>query len=214
MGKYQEDAMEIAIIGAGNVGKALGTGWRKAGHQVLFGMRDPAGEKAAAVKAEEFAVASPREAAAQASVIVLALPWRGIEDSVKALGPLGGKIVVDATNPLSPSLDLAIGHNDSAGETVARNAPGAKVVKAFNTTGFGNMSNSAYPGGKLMMTVAGDDAAAKLTVMSLATDLGFDPVDAGPLVMSRYLEPLAMVWIKLAMAQKMGSNFGFAILRR
>jgi predicted dinucleotide-binding enzyme len=210
----RENAMEIAIIGAGNVGRALGTGWHKAGHRVRFGMRDPAGEKAAAVTAAGFAVARPREAAAQAPVVVLALPWRGIEDSIKALGPLAGKIVVDATNPLSPTFDLAIGLDESAGETVARHAPGAKVVKAFNTTGFGNMANSAYPGGKLMMTIAGDDAAAKLTVMSLATDLGFEPVDTGPLTMSRYLEPMAMVWIKLAMAQKMGRDFGFAILRR
>jgi len=133
---------------------------------------------------------------------------------VKELGSLAGKIVVDAINPLTPDFSLAIGHDDSAGETVARLAPGARVVKAFNTTGANNMADSRYGGGKLMMPVAGDDAAAKATVMSLAADLGFEPIDVGPLAMSRHLEPMAMVWIKLALVQKLGRNFGFALLRR
>jgi len=96
----------------------------------------------------------------------------------------------------------------------ARDANGAKVVKAFDTTGANNMANSTYGGGKLMMPVAGDDADAKKTVMGLAADLGFEPIDAGPLAMSRYLEPTAMLWIKLAYAQGMGREFGFALLRR
>ena len=97
---------------------------------------------------------------------------------------------------------------------MARASPGARVVKAFNTTGANNMADSRYGGGKLMMPIAGDDAAAKQTVMELASDLGFEPVDAGPLAMSRYIEPMAMVWIKLAIVQKQGRDFGFALLRR
>ena len=97
---------------------------------------------------------------------------------------------------------------------MARLASGAKVVKAFNTTGTNNMANSAYAGGKLMMPVAGDDADAKKSVMRLASDLGFEPVNAGPLSMSRYLEPTAMLWIKLAYAQGMGREFGFGLLKR
>jgi predicted dinucleotide-binding enzyme len=122
--------------------------------------------------------------------------------------------VVDAINPLTPDFSLAIGHTDSAGETVARLAPGARVVKAFNTTGANNMADSRYATGKLMMAIAGDDAQAKNVVMGLASDLGFEPIDCGPLAMSRHLEPMAMVWIKLAIAQKMGRNFGFALQRR
>jgi len=78
--------------------------------------------------------------------------------------PLDGKIVVDATNPLTRDLELALGFDDSAGETVARLAPRARIVKAFNTTGSGNMADSRYGGGKLMMAIAGDDAAAKNVV--------------------------------------------------
>jgi predicted dinucleotide-binding enzyme len=76
------------------------------------------------------------------------------------------------------------------------------------------MADSNYPGGKLMMALAGDDAAAKNSVMALVAELGFDPIDTGPLAMSRYLEPLAMLWINLAYAQQLGPNIGFALLRR
>jgi len=156
-----------------------------------------------------------KDAAAAGEVIVLAVPWGAVPDAVKALGALDGKILVDATNPLNPDLSLAVGFNDSGGETVARLAPGARVVKAFNTTGANNMGDSRYAGPtKLMMAVAGDDASAKASVMALARDVGFEPVDAGPLAMSRHLEPLAMLWISLAMVQRMGRDFGFALLRR
>jgi predicted dinucleotide-binding enzyme len=206
--------MNIVIVGAGNVGRALGAGWRKAGHTVTLAVRDPEGGNAAALAQQGFALVAVKQAAAAADVIVLAVPWAALASVVKSLGSLAGKIVVDATNPLAPDMSLAIGHNDSAGETVARLAPGARVVKAFNTTGANNMADSRYSAGKLVMLVAGDDGQAKAITMSLATDLGFEAVDAGPLAMSRQLEPMAMVWIKLAIAQKLGRNFGFALLRR
>lgn len=119
----------------------------------------------------------------------------------------------DATNPLTAKLELAVGFDGSAGETVARLAPGARVVKAFNTTGAENMANARGFAVKPMMPVAGDDAAAKDAVRKLAEELGFEAVDAGPLAMSRQLEPLAMLWIKLAYAQGLGRNFAFALAR-
>jgi 8-hydroxy-5-deazaflavin:NADPH oxidoreductase len=206
--------MNIVIAGAGTVGRALGAGWRKAGHTVTLAVRDPGGGNAATLQQQGFALVAVKEAAAAADVIALAVPWAALASVVKSLGSLAGKIVIDATNPLAPDMSLAIGHNDSASETVARLAPGARVVKAFNTTGANNMADSRYSAGKLVMLVAGDDAQANATAMSLVTDLGFEAVDAGPLAMSRHLEPIAMVWIKLAIAQKLGRNFGFALLRR
>src|SRR3954470_18562963 len=202
------DDMNIVVVGAGNVGRALGGGWRKAGHKVTVAVRDLTGDKVAELTSQGFDIAAAKDAAAAGDVIVLSVPWPALASAVQGLGPLTGKIVVDATNPLAPDMSLAIGHNDSAGETVARLAPGARVVKAFNTTGANNMADSSYAGGRLMMPVAGDDAAAKSIVMQLAGDLGFEPIDTGPLAMSRHLEPMAMVWIKLAIAQKMGRNFG------
>ena len=206
--------MNITIIGAGNVGQALAGAWRKAGHTVTVGVRNPGDPKFADLTQQGIKVTDVGTAARGADVILLAVPWGAVEPTIKALGVLDGKVLVDATNPLTPTLDLALGFTDSAGETVARLAKGARVVKAFNTTGAGNMANTAYPGGKLMMAVAGDDAEAKKTVMGLASDIGFDPVDVGPIAMSRQLEPAAVLWIKLAYAQQQGPNFGFSILRR
>jgi predicted dinucleotide-binding enzyme len=206
--------MNIVICGSGNVGRALAGGWKKAGHSVIFAARDANGAKAAELKQDGYAVAPQAQAAQRADIIVLATPWDAAAPTIKALGNLAGKIVVDATNPLTAKLELALGFSDSAGETVARLASGAKVVKAFNTTGANNMANSTYAGGKVMMPVAGDDADAKKAVMGLAADLGFEPVDAGPLAMSRHLEPMAMLWIKLAYAQGLGREFAFGLLRR
>jgi predicted dinucleotide-binding enzyme len=203
--------MNITIVGSGQVGRALGAGWRKGGHSVTFATRDPAAGKAATLRREGFGVAPLT--AAGADVIVLAIPWTAVESTLHALGPLAGKVLIDCTDPLKSRRELAIGFDDSGGETVAR-LTGARVVKAFSTTGAANMADSRYPGAKLMMAVAGDDAAAKQIVMSLAAELGFDPVDTGPLTMCRYLEPLALIWINLVYTQGLGPDIGFALLRR
>jgi predicted dinucleotide-binding enzyme len=202
------------IAGSGKVGRALAEGWRKAGHGVTFAARDPGGSKAEELKQKGFGVVPLTGAATSADVIVLAVPWSAVETTIEALGSLVGKILIDTTDPIKSKRELALGFGDSGGETVARLSSGAHVVKAFSTTGAGNMADSQYPGGKLMMAVAGDDASAKEIVMSLVAALGFDPVDTGPLAMSRYLEPLAMLWINLAYTQQLGPDIGFALLRR
>src|SRR3954465_4778209 len=143
--------MNITICGSGNVGRALAGGWKKAGHSVTFAARDANGAKAAELKKDGYAVAPHADAAKGAEGVVLATPWDAPAATIKALGNLAGKIVVDATNPLTAKLELALGFSGSAGETVARLASGAKVVKAFNTTGANNMANSNYSSGKLMM---------------------------------------------------------------
>jgi 8-hydroxy-5-deazaflavin:NADPH oxidoreductase len=205
--------MQIVIIGAGNVGQALGAGWRKSGHDVSYALRAATGKNADTVAAQGFRVVSLKETA-DADVIVLAVPWPAVAEALRAAGSLAGKIVIDATNPLTPELELALGFNDSAGETVARSAPAARVVKAFNTTGAGNMATAHAFVAKPMMPLAGDDAEAKATVAKLAEELGFEAVDAGPLKAARLIEPLAMFWIKLAYAQNFGRNFAFSLIRR
>ncbi|HZP76950.1 MAG TPA: NADPH-dependent F420 reductase [Pseudolabrys sp.] len=205
--------MKIAIVGAGNVGRALAGGWRKAGHDVAFAVRDPASDKSKALTADGSRVVAMSGAAANADVVILAVPWPEIENAIKGLGTLTGKIVVDASNPLTKSLDLALGFSDSAGETVARLAKGARVVKAFNTTGAENMSAAKSFTAKAVMPVASDDADAKQTVRKLADDLGFESMDAGPLQAARYLEPMAMLWIKHAYSGA-GTKFAYALTRR
>ena len=206
--------MHIAIVGAGNVGWALGNGWRKAGHDVRYALRDATGKSADKVKGAGFATLPMGEAAVTSEVTLLAVPWGGVADAVKALGDLSGKVLVDATNPLTPVLELALGFTDSAAESLARLAPGAHVVKAFNTTGAENMAGAQAFKAQPMMPVASDDADAKATVMKLAEDLGFETVDAGPLRSARLLEPMAMFWIKQAYVQKFGRDFAFALTRK
>lgn len=210
--------MKIAILGAGNVGGALGKGWAAKGHSLFYGVPDPQSEKIRALVASigsNARAGSVSEAAAGAEVVVLATPWPAAQDAVRAAGNLAGKIVVDCTNPLAPDLSgLVVGHTTSAGEEVAKWAKGARVVKAFNTTGSGNMANARYDSTPPTMCICGDDAAAKASVSKLAEDLGFEAVDAGPLRNARLLEPFAMLWIYLAIKQGLGPDIAFKLLRR
>ena len=212
--------MNLAIIGAGNVGGALGANWAQKGHDIVFGVRDPKAEKTQTlVKSigQNTRAANVAEAAASVDTIVLSTPWPAAEAAIRAMGDLKGKILLDATNPLTRGPDgiaLEIGHAISGGEKVQGWAAGASVFKTLNTTGFSNMANPAFNGVKSVMFVAGDDAANKPKVMALVGDLGFEVIDAGPLRNARLLEAHAMLWIDLALARGQGRDFAFGILRR
>src|SRR5712671_6066173 len=139
--------MNIVIVGSGKVGRALGEGWRKK-HCVTFATREPAGAKAADLRQAGFGVVALNAANADAAtnkVIVLAVPWSAVETTIKALGPLAGKLLIDTTDPRTAAGELALGFDDSGAETVARLSR-ARVVKAFSTTGAANMADSRYPG--------------------------------------------------------------------
>lgn len=216
--------MNIAIIGAGNVGGALGRSWARAGHTIHYGVRDPQAAKTtellAATGVNARAVA-PAEAARAAEVVALATPWNATEDALRGAGDLAGKVLIDCTNPLKftpgVGLELALGFSDSGGEHVARWAAGARVVKAFNTYGWENFADARYPNAanlRPVMFLASDDAAAKATVTALANDIGFEAFDAGGLRAARELEPLALIWIRRAMSGERSSNFTWARLTR
>jgi hypothetical protein len=210
--------MKIAMIGTGRVGAVLGRRWAEAGHQVVFGSRRPDTDDVRALVASAGSTASaspPAEAAAAADVVVLATPGNAAEAVVSDLGDLDGKVLIDCTNPILPGLaGLSVGTDDSAAERIARAAPGARVVKAFNTTGSTNMEDPVYEGGRLAMFVCGDDAGAKGVATELAAALGFEVIDSGPLTSARWLEPMAMLWVTLAYGLGNGPDFGFAVLRR
>ncbi|MBI4274239.1 MAG: NAD(P)-binding domain-containing protein [Rhizobiales bacterium] len=212
--KRNEGYMKIVIVGSGNVGQALGSAWRNCGHDIDFAVRDPTGEKAKRLTGNGYHVAAVADAAQQADVILLAVPWTELSTVIESLGTLAGKIVIDATNPLTPDLEMALGFDDSAGETVGLLAQDARVVKAFNTTGADNMTKAKDFSFKPLMPIAGDDMQAKAVVAKLAEDIGFEAIDTGPLKMSRCLEPMALIWIKLALAQKLGTQHAFALVRR
>lgn len=214
--------MKIAIIGAGNVGGTLGVAWANKGHQIVFAVRNVNDEKVKKLLSDTngrvTAMGIP-EAVAQCDVVLLATPWHGAREALQSAGNLVGKVVIDAVNPLDSSAaflekGLLVGHTTSAGEQIAQWAGGAKVVKAFNTIGSMNMANPKFGGQSATMFICGDDPEAKKAVKQLSDDLGFETVDAGPLKTARLLEPLAMLWIHLALGMQIGPNFGFKMIRR
>jgi len=208
--------MNLGIIGSGNVGGTLGTRWAQAGHQVTFATRKPDSKEMQELVAGAgpTARAASVQDAAKAEVILLATPWPATEEIVRSAGDLSGKVLIDVTNPLLNLDGLALGTTTSGGEQVAQWAAGARVVKAFNTVGNNIMADPRFGDRLLALLYCGDDAAAKKTVHSLAAELGFDPIDAGPLSQARLLEPMALLWISLALKQGLGREFAFQLLRR
>jgi hypothetical protein len=209
--------MKIAVIGAGNVGGTLGKRWAALGHEVVFGVRDPTREKYQSLVTQTGGRArldANAGACEGADAILLATPWTTTEAALRECGSLAGKLLIDATNPLGADLRLTLGHTDSGGEQVARWAPGARVVKAFNTTGFNIMEDPIVAGRHAAMFIAGDDPAAKSVVADLATAIGFEAIDTGPLVSSRMLEPLAQLWIHCAYRQGLTRDYAFGLIRR
>jgi predicted dinucleotide-binding enzyme len=212
--------MRIAVIGSGNVGGTLGLSWARHGHEVMFGVRDPLSPRVT----ELLAATGPgpgasaervARAAAFGDVVALATPWNATADAVREAGNLAGKIVLDCTNPLKEDLSgLVVGPTTSGAEQVASWAPGSRVVKVFNTTGFENMANPTFGAQAATMFLAGDDGDAKAVAAQLAREMGFGPVDAGPLSRARLLEPLALLWIDLAVKQGFGTGIAFQLLRR
>jgi 8-hydroxy-5-deazaflavin:NADPH oxidoreductase len=206
--------MNIAVIGAGRVGGTLGRRAREAGHQVTFGVRAPADGKYDALRAEGCAVSTVREAVDAADMVMLSTPWAAVPDALRAVGDFGGRVLVDATNPIVPGFVLAHGHTDSGAEQVARWAPSARVVKAFNSTGVENMAAPRYGEQRALMLVCGDDVEARQSVRGLAESIGFEAIDAGPLARARLIEPMAMLWITLAGPLDQGRDIAFGLLRR
>lgn len=208
--------MKIAIIGTGSVGSALGRGLAKAGHEVVFGVRDTEKPEVGQLVEETGGRAhSVAAAAAAAEVVVLAMPWGAAQDVIRTAGGLDGKIVFDCINPLNATFSgLDTGNARSAAEQISAWAPGARVVKVFNSTGAGNMADPSYGGDHATMLYCGDDEGAKEVAGRLAADLGFEPVDAGPLSAAYLLEHAAMLWIHLAYGKGMGRNIAFRLMRR
>jgi predicted dinucleotide-binding enzyme len=207
--------MRIAVIGMGNVGTVLGRRWTEAGHDVTFCVRDPDDAQKRVAVEEMKASIGPVQAAAKAEVILLTVPWLAASDALKAAGDLSDKVLLDCTNPVdSDFTHLTIGQTTSAGEEVARLVPQARVVKIFNTNGAKNMADPDYGGHKVSMLYAGNDADANRLAAQLAAEIGFEPIELGPLEYSRLLEPLAMTWIVLARHRGLGRNFALDAVHR
>ncbi len=210
--------MNVTIIGAGNMGRGIGTRLVAGGHSVTFVDANPetaektASEvRAAAGNAGRVSTASLRQAEL-GDVVVLAV-WYGTNIEIaKQLGSkLAGKVVVDIANPLNSSFDgLATAPDSSSAEDVARAiAAGAKVVKAFNTTYAGTLVAGQVAGQPLDVFIAGDDEEAKNKVAELVKDGGMRPIDTGPLSRARQIE--AMQFLHIVTQSTLGTNWASTI---
>ena len=198
--------MRIAIMGAGNVGGGLGTALANVGHEVVFGVRDPESDKTreALSAASGSTATAPANAVEGADVVVFALRWEAVADTVAQLPSLAGRVVIDAMNRFS---DPARSTTQDLGELM----PGARLAKCFNTIGFENLTTAADRQTRAAMFAAGDDPEAKRIALQLAGQLGFDAEDAGGLANAKPLEEMVKVW--LALTQEHGRGVGFAISR-
>ncbi|HEU5161759.1 MAG TPA: NAD(P)-binding domain-containing protein [Thermoanaerobaculia bacterium] len=214
--------MKVGVLGTGDVGRALGKGFIELGHDVMMGSRSATNEKARAWAGERGSKASTgtfADAASFGEVVVLATLGVANESVLQSAGPdrFRGKLVIDTTNPLDFSAGmpptLAFSGNDSGGERVQRQLPGARVVKAFNTVGSPFMFRPDFPGGPPDMFIAGDDEEAKKETARILTDFGWGTVDAGGITSSRYLEGMCLVWVISAL--KTGNwNQAFKMLKK
>jgi NADPH-dependent F420 reductase len=188
-------AETVALIGTGNVSSALGQRFAEHGHTIVYGSRNPTAadvRELVATTGRGAVAVTPAEAAARSDIVVLAVPWSAAEDVVRSLGELRGKIIVDPTNPRVMASDGFADYpiEDSVAERIARLAPDAHVVKAFNTLGAETMLDPMLAGGPVTIPLVGDDRAAKARVATLAREIGLEAVDVGPLRHARIIEGL------------------------
>ncbi len=211
--------MKIGILGTGEVGRSLGTGFKKLGHEVMIGSRDIQKKelqdwaKETGGKPGTFA-----DATKFGEVVFICTGWSGTQNAIALAGEsnLAGKVVVDVTNPLEFSTGkprLAVGYTDSAGEQVQRWLPGSKVVKAFNIITAKFMTDGRLPDGQLDMFIAGNDPGAKETVKEFLTAFHWNTHDLGGIEQARLLEPFAMLWIWLGVTSN-SWNHAFRLIRK
>lgn len=198
--------MKIAIIGRGNVAKALSKALRR--HDIMFGVREPEGPLDVDMAAAAF----------DAEIVILATPASAATSIAEAIKPhIDGKTVIDTSNPVGMTdhgLDLVSEPGRSAAQTLQDLLPKAHVIKSLNQIGAEFMANPGLLQSKPAMLAAGDDDNARATTLSLIEEAGFEAIDAGPLSNARHLESLAMLWIWSAAKGALGRRFGFAITHK
>jgi len=196
--------MRVGILGSGLMGGKLGTLFARAGHQVVFSYSRSSKklEKIAREAGTNARAGTPQEAARDADALLLAVHWSRVDDVLRQAGDVSGKAVVSCSLPMNADdTDLVVGRTSSGAEELARKVPRGRVVAAFGTVPsevlfgvFEARSRASRPS----LVYCGDDAEAKEVAAALIRDVGFDPVDAGPLRVARYAEPFALLVGQLA----------------
>jgi predicted dinucleotide-binding enzyme len=196
------NTMRVAVVGKGNVGKALAPNIAAAGHDAVYGVRDPHDRKYAS--GDGIPVRTVGEAVSNAEIVILAIHWAAVDSVLAECGDMHGKVLVDCINPYDFRNNLAplVNADQSASSIIAAKTT-AKVVKAFNQVGAAVMANARARKPKPLQFVASDDRDAKAAIIQLAKDIGFDARDAGGLDYARELEGMARLWIAQAFGHGM-----------
>ena len=210
---------KIAIIGTGRVGGSLGPRLGAAGYSVTYGTRAPEYPRIKELVARSGSGASaalPADAARSASLVMITTPWLNTKEAIASLGKLEGKVVIDTTNPFEfrDGRDVELAVEESAAEMIQSWAPGAKVVKAFNTINFRVMASPEKAEGASTIPLAGDDALAKARVADVVAAL--PPLlsfDVGPLHNAGYVEKMALLYVSVLL-QKRTDAFEFVLRPR
>lgn len=200
--------MKIAVIGAGNIGGTLGRKWAEAGHEVVFGVRDPGSPKArAALEATRGArAATAADAIAFGEAVLIATPAAAVEETVRAGGAaLNGKIVIDATNRFGAPVINAVGE-------IAAHAPEAKVYRAFNSLGWEVFAVPVIDGVQVDHFYCGPDDEGRAAVERLIAEIGVRPVRVGGLDVIHLVDNLGALWVHFAFRQGMGRHLAFKML--
>ena len=206
--------MQVAMIGSGSVGRALGRRLVQGGHGVTFTAAHLENAEAAASEVGAAAAATNADAARGAEVVILAIPFSAGEAVAHEIAlHVRGKVVIDVTNPVRPDLSGTVTEPRSAAEVFQAWLPDAHVVKAFNTAFASRMAQPETDTGRLDGYVAGDDGEAKATAMAIVDAVGLEPLDVGPLSRARQLEGLALLNIGLQIANGWNWTSGWRLVR-
>ena len=211
--------MRIGILGSGLMGGKLGTIWARAGHEVVFSYSHSEQKltKLARDAKGKARAGAPREAAQQANAVLLAVHWSRVDEVLNQAGDLSGKVIVSCSLPMNADdTDLVIAHTSSGAEALAKRVPKARVVSAFGTVPsevlfdvFAARRKATRPS----LVYCGYDASGKKIAAQLIRDVGFDPIDAGPLRIARYTEPFTLLIAQLAYEGDEGPELAYRFER-
>lgn len=204
--------LRIAVLGAGNIGGTLGKKWAQAGHTVAFGVADPNGAKARAVRADlgdSVSIGTAADALASADIVLLAVPGGAMDETITAnAAQLDGKTIIDAANRMGGGGPL----NSFA--TLKARTPNARIYRAFNTYGWENFADATYPDGPADLFYCGPEGESQATVEQLITDVGLRPMRLGDVDQVELVDSVLRLWFALASGQQMGRHLAFKVLTR
>ena len=211
------DVETVAVIGTGDMGDSLGPQFAVLGYRVVYGSRNPASDRVQALVERTGASASAMtqiDAAQQADIVLMLVPWPAMETVAQSLGDLSGKIIVDVSMPFDQADDGYPKHllRTSSAEMIQGWNPEAKVVKAFATMGSQVIDDPAEAGGLVSIPIASNHRDAKEKVARIVAAMGLDPVDFGPLRMAREIEIMQLIYM-IPLSQNRPENWEFHFRR-